>query len=289
MRTTWQLGDVTIHRIVEQEQGLRPALDFLPNLTPELLAANRDWLVPGAMDAQDRLILCFQSFVIRTPHHTVLVDGCIGDDKNLPDRPDWHRKKDGRFLAGLAAHGLRPEDIDYVLCTHMHVDHVGWNTRLENGRWVPTFPKARYLFSEKELAFWTARQAEAPMTWIEDSVLPVVAANRVDLVRNDHALGDLIRLRPTPGHTIDHLAVEIGRGRADAVVTGDLLHSPLQARHPELQMKLDHDPVQGVATRRTFLESVCDTGTLCCFSHFPSPSAAKVSRWGEGFRCTYVG
>jgi glyoxylase-like metal-dependent hydrolase (beta-lactamase superfamily II) len=191
-------------------------------------------------------------------------------------------------MGALAAAGLRVEDIDIVLCSHLHVDHVGWNTRLENGRWVPTFPNARYLFSEKELAFWTAQNAKEPIPHLVDSVLPIVAAGRAEKVTSDFAVSDDVRLMPTPGHTIDHFAVAVGRGRVESVFTGDLIHSPLQARFPHIQMRLDHDPVQGVATRKTFLETFCDTDTVCCFAHFPQPSKGYVKRWGDGFRCEYI-
>jgi glyoxylase-like metal-dependent hydrolase (beta-lactamase superfamily II) len=284
-RTTWRLGEAVIHRLVEQAAGERPAFVFLPGLDPALLAENRHWLRPWALDDADNLLLCFQSWLVETPRHRVLIDSCIGNDKTLPDRPAWHGKRDGHWQAALAAAGIAPEQVDYVLCTHLHADHVGWNTRREDGRWVPTFPNARYLISARELGFWQASHEDSPLPWIEESVLPVIAAGRAELVASDHALDDLIRLRPTPGHTIDHFAVELGRGAAEAVFTGDLLHSPLQARYPELAMRLDHDPAQAVATRRAFLESVCDTPTLCCFAHFPSPSVARVTRWGEGFRC----
>ena len=284
MNTTIQLGDLTIHRIVELQSGWERATTFLPTLTPELLAESRHWLQPDALDAEDRIVLCFQSYVVRTPHHTILVDSCIGNDKERPDRPLWHRKTDNHLMAGLAAAGLSVDDIDFVLCTHLHADHVGWNTRLENGRWVPTFPRARYLFSGTELAYWTERSRTTPIAAIEDSVLPIVAAGRADLVTSSHALGDHVRLLPTPGHTIDHFAVELGRG-ADAVLTGDLIHSPVQARYPALNMRLDHDPDQAAATRRRFLEHYCDAGSQVCFAHFPSPSIARLSRWGDGFRC----
>ncbi|WP_137177250.1 MBL fold metallo-hydrolase [Roseomonas sp. AR75] len=287
MRTTFQLGDVTIHRLVESEPaaGLRDILAFFPNLTPELLAESRHWLCPDALDEKDRIKLCMQSFVVQTPHHTVLVDSCLGNDKDRPAHPNWHRKRDTAFMDALAAVGLTVDDIDVVTCTHLHIDHVGWNTRLENGRWVPTFPRARYLFSARELAFWTERNAGTEIPWIVDSVLPIVAAGRADLVRSDHALDDHLRLLPTPGHTIDHFAVELGRGRMAGVITGDFIHSPLQARYPEIRMMLDHDADQAVATRRGMLERLCDTDTLCCFAHFPSPSCGQVRRWGEGFRC----
>ena len=144
MSLKFTIGDLTIHRIVEQEMPFLPALQMLPSLTPELLAENRAWMrAARALDDDDVLILCFQSYVVKTPHHTILIDSCIGNDKPRPQRPSWHMKTDDTFLRGLAAAGFSVGDIDYVMCTHLHVDHVGWNTRLENDRWVPTFPNAR--------------------------------------------------------------------------------------------------------------------------------------------------
>jgi glyoxylase-like metal-dependent hydrolase (beta-lactamase superfamily II) len=288
MSMTFKAGNATIHRIIEMEVGFTPALEFLPNLTKEVLDANRSWLHPAALDAQDNLVLCFQSYVIQTGTHNILVDSCIGNDKDRTARPLWHKKKDDAFMRGLAAAGLTVNDIDFVLCTHLHVDHIGWNTRLENGRWVPTFPKARYIFSKTELDFWLDENKKTPLPQIIDSVIPIVEAKACDIVTSDHSLNDLIALIPTPGHTIDHYAVTLGKGGKDAVFTGDLIHTPLQALYPELTMRVDYNPAQGAASRRTFLETYCDTSTLCCFAHFPSPSKGYVKRWGDGFKCDYV-
>ena len=249
------VGDLTIHRIIEQETTYLPALDMMPALTPELLAENRAWLrQAGAIDDADMLILCFQSYVVKTPHHTILVDSCIGNDKPRPNRPKWNMKTDDLFMRGLAATGVSVADIDVVMCTHLHVDHVGWNTRLENGRWVPTFPNARYIFGKAEFDYWTAQNAKAEVPPFTDSVLPVVAADRAEIVRDDFAIGDYVRIVPTPGHTPGHVAFSFGKGRDDAVFSGDLMHSPLQARHPQLSAKFDIDQVQAAATRRAFLE-----------------------------------
>ena len=162
MSNTFRVGDMTVHRIIEMECGFTPALEFLPGLKADVLEENRSWLTPSAMDADGNLVLCFQSYIVKTPRHTILVDSCIGNDKERTARPLWHQKKDDTFMRGLAAAGLTVHDIDFVMCTHLHVDHVGWNTRLENGRWVPTFPKARYVFADRELAFWTKRQKDDP-------------------------------------------------------------------------------------------------------------------------------
>lgn len=285
MRTSFAVEDMMIHRIVEQEQGFTPIFEFLPNLTKDLLDENRSWLEPTGLDPEtQRIVLCFQSYVVKTPHHTVLIDTCIGNDKTRSMRRAWNKKTDDRYMRSLAAAGIAVEDIDFVMCTHLHVDHVGWNTRLENGRWVPTFPNARYLFSRREYEYWLAENEKTPIECFEDSVLPVVAAKRAELVTSDHGVGDHIRFLPTPGHTPDHFAVALGQKSERAVFCGDLIHSPLQARYPDLVMRVDYDKGQAVETRRRFLERYCDSDTLCCTMHFPSPSVGHIKRWGDGFR-----
>jgi glyoxylase-like metal-dependent hydrolase (beta-lactamase superfamily II) len=214
------------------------------------------------------------------------VDTCVGNHKQHPARPNWHMMTSDRYEKNLAATGLSVNDIDFVMCTHLHPDHVGWNTRLDNGRWVPTFPKAKYLFADRELAHWTQRQKEKPEDhhWIADSVLPIVAAKRAEIVKSDHALNDFVQLIPSPGHTIDHFSVQVGKRGQDALLTGDMIHSPLQARYPELGMRADFDSKQAGETRRRLFERFCGTPTLMCTAHFPSPSTGYVTRWGEGFR-----
>jgi glyoxylase-like metal-dependent hydrolase (beta-lactamase superfamily II) len=289
MTTKFSIGAIRVDRIIEGEYPFSHAQEFLPTLDDATLAANRGWMrAAGALDERDWLVLCIQSYVLRTPHHTILVDSCVGNHKPRPTRPIWNMKTDDTWMRALAAAGLTVEDIDLVMCTHLHVDHVGWNTRLENGRWVPTFPKARYLFAAKEYAYWEAENAKAPVLPFTDSVLPIVEAGRHELVSSAHALDDHIRLMPTPGHTPDHFAVVVGKGRDEAVITGDLIHTPLQARIPELSMRADVDPAQSAATRRGFLERYCDTATVCCTAHFPSPSRVRVKRAGSGFNCETV-
>src|SRR5207302_2363279 len=233
MRTSFTVNDMTIHRIVEQEAGFTPILEFLPSLSRELLDENRSWMEPAALDPAGMAVLCFQSYVVKTPHHTILVDACIGNDKSFPHRPTWHRKSDSNWMQALKAAGVTVDDIDIVMCTHLHVDHVGWNTRLENGRWVPTFPNARYVFDKTEFDYWTEIHAKTPVAPFGDSVLPIVEAKRAEIVRSDFEIGDHARILPTPGHTPGHVAFAFGRGKDAAVVSGDLMHSPLQARYPE--------------------------------------------------------
>jgi len=288
MRTQYGVEDMTIHRIVEKQYPFERMDRFLPSLEPELLEENRSWLEPSALDPESGYaIFCFQSYLVKTPHHTVLVDPCIGNDKTHR-YPEWHRKTDPTWMNALKAAGVGVEDIDFVMCTHLHGDHVGWNTRLETGRWVPTFPNARYLLSRKEYEYWEGVHRKTPIPGIAESVLPIIEAKRAELVVSDHALDDHVRLVPTPGHTPDHFAVAVGRKGDAAVFTGDLIHTPLQARYPQLYTRADSDPQQAAGTRRRFLERYCDTSTLFCTMHFPSPSVGHIKRWGDGFRCDYL-
>ena len=281
------VGDTTIHRIVEQEAPMFGAYDFFPTLTKEMLDENRSWLEPKFFTA-GKVVLCVQSYIVRTPHHSILIDSCVGNNKQRPTRPFWHMMKSEQYARNLAAHGFGVDSIDYVMCTHLHGDHVGWNTRLDNGRWVPTFPKAKYLFADRELEFWTQKENEdaAKVPWMTDSVLPIVAAGRHEIVKSDHALSELVKLIPTPGHTIDHFSVHVGKPGRDAVITGDMIHSPIQARYPELVHFVDYDGKQAARSRREVFERFVDTPTLMCTAHFPSPSVGRLTRWGEGFKFT---
>jgi glyoxylase-like metal-dependent hydrolase (beta-lactamase superfamily II) len=262
-------------------------LTFFPTLTRELLEENLPWLRPNYIDpASGQLLLCIQSYIVRTPHHNILIDSCVGNHKPRANYPFWDGMTSDRYEKNLAATGLTVDDIDFVMCTHMHVDHVGWNTRLENGRWVPTFPKAKYVFADRELAFWTEKERADPgkQPWIVDSVLPIIQAGRQEVVSSHHQLSDTVTLIPTPGHTIDHYSVRVGKPGADAVIGGDMIHSPLQARYPDLAMRADYDRAQGGASRRALFGALCDTPTLLCTGHFPSPSKGRLTAWGDGFR-----
>lgn len=284
------LGDITLHRIIEDQSALMPIRDFLPNLSEAVLAENRDLLLSaGAIDRLDQIVLWFQSYVIKTPHHTILVDSCLGNHKNRPNRPRWHHKTDDHYMSALAKAGIGVEAIDFVMCTHLHVDHVGWNTRLDNGVWVPTFPKARYLFSKKEYAYWEERSKTEQIDHIIDSVLPIVNLGRADLIESVGAVNDHVRLLPTPGHTIDHFAVTLGAKQDDAVIIGDLFHSPIQMKYPELFMRLDYDGAQSTQSRQSFLERYGDSSTLCCTAHFPSPSMGHIKSSPSGYFCEMIG
>jgi glyoxylase-like metal-dependent hydrolase (beta-lactamase superfamily II) len=278
------LGDLTIQRALELVTPFDP-LFFFPETTPDDWAPHRSWLEPKAMDPESgALPFPVQSYVVRTSHHTILIDSCVGNHKKRPGFPSWHLKADDAYMRALGALGLAPEDIDFVMCTHMHGDHVGWNTRLVDGRWVPTFPNARYVFSRKELEVWEREHTKSPRPSLEDSVLPVVAAGQAELVMNDHALDDEVWLEPTPGHTPDHLAICLASRGERAVMSGDLMHSPIQCLYPEWTARPDWDADLAKRTRRAFLERHCDTATLVCTAHFPLPSAGRIVAHGNAFR-----
>jgi glyoxylase-like metal-dependent hydrolase (beta-lactamase superfamily II) len=291
MTTPITLKDITIHPVIEQQGGYFDVLGFFPALSRELLDENRSWLQPTFIDAADKLVLCIQSFVIKTPHHNILVDACVGNHKKRPTRPFWNMMNSDRFEQGLAAIGLSVNDIDYVMCTHLHGDHVGWNTRQENGRWVPTFPKARYIMTDRELAHWSAIEKENPQNvpWITDSVLPIVAAKREQIVKSDFAFNEQIQFIPTPGHTIDHFSVLVGRRGEDALITGDMIHSPLQAKYPDMGMMADYDSAQAGRTRRQIFDRFGEEPTVLCATHFPAPSTGNVRRSGDGYKFVPVG
>jgi glyoxylase-like metal-dependent hydrolase (beta-lactamase superfamily II) len=263
-------------------------LEFFPSLTPELLEENRGWMTDGGyLDRQSgQLVLCIQSYLVQTKHHNILIDSCVGNHKPRPSRPFWNMLNTDRFEKGLAETGVTVDQIDYVMCTHLHVDHVGWNTKLENGQWVPTFPKAKYVFADRELAYWTETERTDPSSapWITDSVLPIVAAKREEVVKSDYQFSEIIKLLPTPGHTIDHYSVQVGKPGEDAVITGDMIHSPLQARYPDLGMRVDYSSAQAGESRRQLFGCLCDTSTLICTAHFPSPSSGRMKPWADGFK-----
>jgi glyoxylase-like metal-dependent hydrolase (beta-lactamase superfamily II) len=287
MTTAITLKDIMIHPVAEQQAPFFDPLEFFPTLTKDVLEEDCSWLQPTFIDPDTgRLVLCVQGFVIKTPHQNILVDSCVGNHKPRQARPFWNMMNSDRFEKNLGAIGLTVDDIDYVMCTHLHVDHVGWNTRLDNGRWVPTFPKAKYVMADRELAHWTQKEKDDPASvpWITDSVLPIVEAKRAQIVASDFVLNESVQFIPTPGHTIDHYSVLVGQPGQDALITGDMIHSPIQGKYPELGMRADYDSPQAGQTRRKVFDRFCDASTIMCITHFPSPSTGRVRRWGDGYK-----
>jgi glyoxylase-like metal-dependent hydrolase (beta-lactamase superfamily II) len=232
------------------------------------------------------LIMSFHSLIVRTSQGVLLVDTCVGNHKDRPMLPEWHQQE-WPYLERLETVGLTPAAIDYVCCTHLHGDHVGWNTRLQDGRWVPTFPNARYLFAASELDYWQQHHAEDPDSiyrrpW-EDSVLPVIAAGQVDSVPDEAELLAGVRLRPAPGHTPGNVVIELDDGRRRAVMSGDVVHHPVQIERPDWCSEFDLDQQPARQTREALLERVADTGTVLMGAHFAGPSALLIESSAAGF------
>lgn len=294
MKST-RVGDFRIDRVVESEGPFVPYAMLLPGATKDLVDANADWLKPRFVDAEDRVIAGFCSFVLRTPRHTILVDACTGNDKERPLRPAWHRQKN-RFLETMAEAGTRPEEIDFVFCTHLHVDHVGWNTRLVDGRWVPTFPNARYLFCRREYVHWEQAQRKAVSEGTElpnhgsfaDSVLPVVEAGRAVLVDSDHQLDDGVQLEPAYGHTPGSCLLHARNRGAHAIFLGDVMHSAIQLAQPALSSQFCADPAAAARVRAGLCERYADSQTLILTGHFPTPNAGRIVRHRDAFRFVFA-
>ena len=276
----WKIGDVSITKIVEVEVAGK-ATWILPDLTSENLA-RVPWCRPHFATADGQVVMSIHALLIESEGRRIIVDTCVGNDKNL-SIPNWN-KRQGPFLADIAAAGFPAESIDTVLCTHLHVDHVGWNTKLENGKWVPTFPKARYLWNRAEYEHWSKTEQSDYGKVVQESVLPVYEAGRVDLVTPSHAVTNEVRLEPTHGHTPGHVSVHITSRGEEAVITGDLMHHPAQCAHPEWRSSADSDGDAAERTRRDFLARYADRPVLIIGTHFATPTAGRIVKDGASYR-----
>jgi len=286
------IGDVTITSIIERDGPWRAPGQMFPDAPADQIEATLKELEPETYDAASgKMVITYQTDVVRTPRHTILVDTCTGEDKGYPAPMDFPKQP---WLDGLKAEGLSFDDIDYVMCTHLHIDHSGWNTVLRDGRWVPTFPRAKYVFHKREYAAWEAStKAGETRPGGGGSVFtmncePVVAAGQALLVDDDFSLDDCITIEPTPGHTPCHCCVHINSGGQHAVITGDLMHHALQIHRPSWSTMFCWDPIEAADSRTRFLASVADTDTKLLPIHFPNPSVGRVESNGDRFRWRYV-
>jgi glyoxylase-like metal-dependent hydrolase (beta-lactamase superfamily II) len=278
----WTIGDVTVTKVVELEMtgGSR---FLLPQATPETILPIT-WLRPHFASPDGKLIMSIHSFVVEAPGRRIIVDTCLGNDKQNRRIPHWNDRH-GPFLSDLAAAGFPPDSIDTVLCTHLHVDHVGWNTKLQDGRWVPTFPKAQYLMGRIEYDHWRTVRDRPDMAHVmADSVTPVVDAGLATLIDYDHQVCDEISLVPTIGHTPGHVSVMIRSRGEQALITGDFMHHPCQIAHPEWHTTADTDPAQGIATRRAMFERLAGAPVLVIGTHFAGATAGRIVRDGDAYR-----
>jgi glyoxylase-like metal-dependent hydrolase (beta-lactamase superfamily II) len=295
MNATWHLGPVSVTRIEEQLGfGSFPPDRYFTGFDRSVLERHLSWLVPNHYVPQkDALITSVHSWLIRTPRHTILLDACAGNHKDRPWWPRFHQL-DTPFLERLRAAGAAPEDIDLVLCTHLHADHVGWNTKLENGRWVPTFPKARYLFSRIENDHWNPeigdrrRQNPGRAGVYDDSILPVIEAGQAVLVEGEHEIDEGLVIRPAPGHTPGHVVLDLRDGREGALFCGDVVHHPVQVYEPAWNSRFCEVPHKALGTRRRVLEHCAQSGALLFPTHFAAPHVAAIRAEGDAFRPEFV-
>jgi glyoxylase-like metal-dependent hydrolase (beta-lactamase superfamily II) len=275
----WNVGKVKITKVVELET-VGSTRFILPLATNEEIQ-KLSWLIPHFATEEGRLKMSIHSLVIETPSRRILVDTGLGNDKEGRRVPTWNNRKEP-FLEKLTAAGFAPDSIDTVLCTHLHVDHVGWNTRLVDGKWVPTFANARYVFGRSEYEHWRDHSDTPDRAAVfNDSVKPIVDAGNAELVASDARLSDEIALIPTPGHSPGHMSILIKSDGEECLLTGDVAHHPCQMAHLDWSSTADSDPVQSAATRRQLFSRFADTPTLVIGGHF---SAGHIRRNGEAFK-----
>lgn len=283
----WKVGDTTITKITEI---VYPEFsEVIPAATPEVVKKVK-WLFPHFVTPEGKLSLSIHALIVDTPGAKLVVDTCIGNDRNREPMSIMSNLLTS-FLEDMIAAGYPPESINYVLCTHLHLDHVGWNTRLVNGKWVPTFPKASYLMDKKEIAFYGNIDEKPTDDFMQvqrrvyaDSVQPVFDAGLAKPVEGPAQVCEGVRLIPTPGHTPGHCSVLIESKGEKALITGDFMHHPIQFHDPGLVTPFDVDNNAAVATRRRVFNEYADTPTLIIGTHFAGPTAGKLVRDGDGYR-----
>jgi glyoxylase-like metal-dependent hydrolase (beta-lactamase superfamily II) len=285
--TRLQIGDAQLTRI---EDNLGPALEakvMFPAFRDEIWEAERHWLAPTYFTPDGvRLRTSIHSWLVRTGRHTVLIDSCVGNHKNRHS-PHFHMRN-APWLERLREAGAGPEDIDFVMCTHLHADHVGWNTRLENGRWVPTFPNARYLFGRTEYERWDAgRDGYHPLAFnnnvFADSVLPVAEAGQMVLVDDGHNVDDTFTVEAAPGHTQGHVRLRLRSGGKEGMFSGDVIHHPVQVKYPDLCSSFDDDQALALQTRLKLLADCADRDLVLMPTHFAEPHYCRIRSGGKGF------
>ena len=280
----WRIGEVEVARIVEVNAWEDDITMLLPDATPAFVQQFK-WLQPHFATPDGKMILSFQAFVLRSRGKTFMIDTCIGNDRQREF--DVFTNMQTSFLADLDTAGFPAAQIDGVLCTHLHFDHVGWNTRKEGDRWVPTFPQARYYFGREEYAHWQHLRETGGYHHVDhllDSVDPIVQAGLADFIDPDFQLTDEVSLIPTPGHTPGHVSVLIRSAGQQAIITGDMMHHPIQLAVPATHGRFDMDAERGAQTRVDFVNRYTDTPTLIIGSHFSDPSAGHIIRDGESWQ-----
>jgi glyoxylase-like metal-dependent hydrolase (beta-lactamase superfamily II) len=279
----WKIGDVSVKRIVEMEVPVKyhPKYAFLPKATPEALKT-MPWLYPHFVSDDGALVLSIHALLVEAPGLRLVVDTCVGNDK--PRGLTGNLPLSTPFLQHMADAGWNRESVDAVVCTHLHVDHVGWNTMKDGDKWVPTFPNARYLIGKTEYEHWTKEGDNDQQTILSDSVKPVFDAGLVQLVDMNHRVSPEVRLMPTTGHTPGHVSVVIESKGETAVITGDMVHHPCQFTHPDWPDNFDSDGAAAAVTRHAFVKDFADRPVLVIGTHFAAPTAGHIRKDGDTYK-----
>jgi glyoxylase-like metal-dependent hydrolase (beta-lactamase superfamily II) len=286
--TVFNIGRATITRVEEVYGPTYPATQIFPELSADILAEHLSWLAPAHYETATGLIkLSVHSWLLQIGGQKILIDACCGNQKNKPGRPFWHMMNTP-YLERLAAAGARADEIDLVMCTHLHHDHVGWNTRAKDGHWVPTFPNARYVFSKPDFEYYLKQDADpkdgpAELGTFRECVLPVVEAGRADLVAGPYRLNDHIEIMPAPGHSAGHVVFWLESGGARAAFIGDVLHHLLQVYYPNWNFPKNSDVEQARSSRRMVLEHCAARDALMLPAHVGAPFAGRIEATAKGF------
>lgn len=289
-----KLGQATVERVVDLDPFALGLSFLFPGAQLDDLRPHAALLAPDHVDFdQGNLLLAIQSFVLRVGVLTILIDSCVGESKDRRRRTDWHQRTGTNYLRALAAAGVTPEDVDIVLCTHLHADHVGWNTRLENGRWVPTFARARYMIGHAELAAWQSEEVREPGVAnhgaYTDSILPVIEAGLVETVTDGFEITRGLTVVPLPGHSPGQIGLDLDYGESRHVLfCGDAIHSPTQIFKPEWTSAFCTNAQQAVASRVGLLERAVEDGSLIAPSHIRNAMGFRVERCGCDYRPSFV-
>ncbi|NDA08369.1 MAG: MBL fold metallo-hydrolase [Alphaproteobacteria bacterium] len=279
-----QIGTLEIFGITEIERFEIPLSFMFPQMVP-LLAARDEKTIDPQILSNGQVQLTIRSWLLRQDNRVILIDGCVGNNKDRPLWPGWHQRTDQKWLKQLRSLGVRPEDVDIVMCTHLHADHVGWNTKLENGRWVPTFPNARYLTGRHEYEHWLADSVEGDKHGsFKDSVAPIVDAGQMTLLDDGSEIAHGLSVELAPGHTPGQLMVCKNNTVDGAVFCGDVIHSPLQLEFPQISSAVCNDPALAAETRISLLSKLADNGHYLLPGHFADPGWCRIGFHGQTFR-----
>ena len=286
--TTVSIGKATVTRVEETYLPTYDVKHIFPEITDDIMRRHAHWMAPHHYDPASGLIkLSVHSWLLQIGGRKILIDCCCGNNKQKPGRPFW-TNLNTNYLERLAAAGARPDEIDMVMCTHLHHDHVGWNTQRRDGSWVPTFPNARYVFSKPDFEYFYGldrdpKTAPAEMGTFRECVLPIVEAGRADMVTGPHRLDEHIDIIPAPGHSAGHVVFRLDSGGQQAVFIGDVFHHLLQVYYPDWNFPKNSDAAQARVSRRKVLELCASSGALTLPGHVGAPFAGRIETDAAGF------